>query len=53
MLRVLFWFLWEGMFINILVKEWGDLGGYRFLILACVAFFTFELVMAFKLWLNK
>lgn len=53
MLRVLLWFLLDGLFINILVKEWGGLGGYAILILAIVAFFTFELVMAFKQWLKK
>lgn len=48
MLRVIISLLFDGLFINILISEWNGLGGYKFLIMAFVAFFTWELIRTIK-----
>ena len=53
MLRIIISLLFDGLFIKILISEWDGLGGYKFLILAIVAFFTWELIRAVKYILNK
>lgn len=48
MLRIAIFLLLDGLFINMLISEWSGLGNYKFLILAFVAFFTWELICAIK-----
>ena len=48
MLKILIWLLFDSFFIFALVKFHSELGGYFFLILAAVAFFTWELVRSIK-----
>lgn len=52
MLKVLFWLLLDSFFAYILVSWWDEMGSYIFLIIGIVAFFTWELVNAFKEWLK-
>lgn len=48
MLKVLFWLLWDAFFIYVLASEWGELGGYIFLFIAFVTFFTWELINSIR-----
>lgn len=52
MLRIIIFLLFDGLFVKILISEWEGLGNYRFLILAFVAFFTWELIRAVKFLLE-
>lgn len=48
MFKILFWLLLDSLFVRILLTTWNELGGYKFLILGIVAWFTFELVLSIK-----
>lgn len=52
MLKVLYWLLLDGFFLYGLVAFGDELGGYIILFLAAIAFFTWELISAFKQWLK-
>lgn len=52
MLKVLYWLLLDAFFIFALISFGDEAGGYLFLILAFIAFFTWELVRAFIAWLK-
>lgn len=52
MLKILYWLLFDSFFIYVLVSWLDEMGGYIFLILAFIAFFTWELIRAFKDWLK-
>ena len=53
MLKVLFWLLWEAVFVYILVAWGRESGGYIFLFIACIIFFTWELIKSIKDLLKK
>ena len=48
MLRVLYWLLLDSAFVYILVAFGSEAGGYIILILAAIAFFTWELIHSIK-----
>ena len=52
MFRILYWFLLDAFFIYVLVDTWGQMGGYVILVLAFIAFFTWELIHSFLEWLK-
>ena len=51
--KILYFLLFDVVFIWALVGSWGEIGGYAILILAAVAFFTWELFRSIKSWLGK
>lgn len=48
MLKVLFWLLLDAFFIYALALYWGELGGYIFLYIVPIAFFTWELINSIR-----
>ena len=53
MLKILIWALCDAFFIFATIKFAGELGGYIFLLLAIVAFFTWELISSIKFYYGK
>ena len=45
---VLFFLLFDAFFIFAIAAYWSELGGYIFLLLAFVAFFTWQLIQSLK-----
>lgn len=52
MLKILYWLLFDGFFIYALLSFHDELGGYLYLLLAFIAFFTWELVAAVRNWIK-
>ena len=52
MLKILYWLLFDAFFIYALIAFFSELGIYNILILAFIAFFTWELVNAIMQWLE-
>lgn len=48
MLRIIISLLWDAFLIYVLIKFGSELGGYIFLILGFIAFFTWELIRTIK-----
>ena len=46
MFKVLFWLLFDAFFTYALFAFWGELDGFKFLLIAAVAFFTWELIQS-------
>ena len=53
MFKLIFWLFMDALFGYILISTWGELGSYKGLILAIVAWFTWEVIRAFKEWIGK
>jgi hypothetical protein len=53
MLKVLYWLLLDGFFLYATISFWGELRGFKFLLLAVVAFFTWELIKSIKNCIKK
>jgi hypothetical protein len=43
----------DATFIFILIKAWGELGGYLYLILGIIAWLTWEVIRTIKYGLEK
>ena len=53
MLKIIYWLLLDGFFLLALVKFGNEAGGYIFLLIAAVVFFTWELIHSIKLSFHK
>lgn len=53
MMKILFWLLLDGFFTWALIAFGDEAGGYIFIILAAIVFFTWELIRSIKEWLGK
>lgn len=55
MLKVLIWLAFDFLFIKVAIELWnetGEISGYLILAIALIAFFTWELIRAFREWLK-
>jgi hypothetical protein len=48
MLKTLYWLLLDLVFIYMLIAFFGEWGGYIVLVIAAIAFFTWELICSIK-----
>ena len=53
MFKVLYWLLLDSFFIYVTVDTWGELRGYKILLIAFVTFFTWELFSSIKKLIEK
>ena len=53
MFRILYWFLFDAFFVYVLYALGDELGGYVYLVLAFIAFFTYELIRTIIYCLKK
>ena len=52
MFKISYWLLLDGFFLFGLLSFGDELGGYIILFIAAIAFFTWELICAFKEWIK-
>lgn len=51
-IAVLGWGLMDALLIYITITEWSNLDGYAFLLVGCIAFFTWEVFRHIKHWFS-
>lgn len=53
MFKILYWLLFDAFFLYALVSFGSEMGGYIVLVIAAIAFFTWEMFCAIRNFLNR